>query len=283
MSPGYAWVATLCTAEDDVLILLTFANWNPLESVAQSVHDHSAPPTAYRPAEVSGVTGLVSFQCRRLGLVDRLYSRTVRPVCTKKSDELAARARTAAPACTTIRGAALPRTTCTVEPRAKYTAPFGASANACPKTLRAGPRRIRPVLCRPGAVARAGDPAAACADASGPTPAATTAAATGIAADTRPRRRTVMTDIVSSFRAAYRRSHVVIGTPTALSGRILQIDNGSGVANQALMASVNGSTAGAPACRISIAARVIVHPDSTRSSTSSTGPPTRPTASRSSS
>src|ERR1022692_1143170 len=111
MSPGYACVATVCTAEDDVTILLTFANWNPLESVAQSVQDHSVPPTAHRPAEVIGVLGLVSVQCRSLTSFDRLYSVTVRPVCTNRSDAFAASAMTGLPACKATRRAEFPRTT----------------------------------------------------------------------------------------------------------------------------------------------------------------------------
>src|SRR5450432_2130658 len=118
MSAGYAWVATVCTAEDDVTILLTFANSNPLESVAQSVQDHSVLPTAYRPAEVIGVIGLVSVQCRRLAWLDRRYSVTVRAVCTNRSDALAASAMTGPPTVTTARGAEFPLTTFTVEPRA---------------------------------------------------------------------------------------------------------------------------------------------------------------------
>src|ERR1700722_20232505 len=120
-----AHLVTRCTAAEDVPIRLTQANSNPLPSDSVVVQDQSVLPTEIRPDNVIGAGCFGSAHCRTLPLSDRLYSVTVRPVCTNRSELFAASASTFLPACSTI-FFELPWTTETVEPLEKYTAPSGA-------------------------------------------------------------------------------------------------------------------------------------------------------------
>src|ERR1700689_5371807 len=103
MSPGYTlFEATLCTTAEPVVNRLRDAYWKPLSSLAQSVQAQTVLPDSSRPAEVGAGGGRASVQLRTRWWFDRLYSVTVRPTSTNRSDVLAATASTVPRTCRAV-------------------------------------------------------------------------------------------------------------------------------------------------------------------------------------